>query len=448
MQLVYAEVSEPELDGPVLATAPFEPTAAATDLSTDAIVVTAPEDEIADSVLVELPTTALKEQLVTQPDSQDSENSQDGTPLVPANPIVSTQSDMPFVTSTETPAVSSSIRNDNARDNEEDSTDEYKLKPIEWQDPITGYSRVVHIITQNKNGPCPLLAICNVLILRGEIEIQSPDRPTVSASYLIALLGDRLLQTLPTNTSDDQMTDPTNDQVILQTVLGLLPSLQYGLDVDVKFSSPRGFANSNELLLFQTFGVELVHGWCVDPAEEETWQVMCHRCESYNAIVELIAQGDHAGKGLVVDGVGQRDSSRDDDIIEMDGAQRMNLSINRSLVNNRTTALIAQQFLESNPTQLTFYGLQMLSESIPAGNLCILFRNNHFATLFKHPNQTLYLLVTDAGLATQSSAIWEVLSDVHGATSELVDSKFQAQRVVNDYVSNRSDIVVHSLDAE
>jgi hypothetical protein len=72
---------------------------------------------------------------------------------------------------------------------------EYVLKSIEWKDPRhapTDPPRQLKIIAQNENGPCPLLALCNVLLLRGDIEIGT-ERSTVSYEYLVDLIGDVLL---------------------------------------------------------------------------------------------------------------------------------------------------------------------------------------------------------------------------------------------------------------
>lgn len=44
-----------------------------------------------------------------------------------------------------------------------------------------------------ENGPCPLVAICNVLFLRGDLDIQPPDREVVKFEYLVERLGDYLL---------------------------------------------------------------------------------------------------------------------------------------------------------------------------------------------------------------------------------------------------------------
>ena len=44
-------------------------------------------------------------------------------------------------------------------DDDDDDNDTYHIKWIDW------FEEKIPIITQNKNGPCPLLAIFNVLLL-------------------------------------------------------------------------------------------------------------------------------------------------------------------------------------------------------------------------------------------------------------------------------------------
>ena len=65
--------------------------------------------------------------------------------------------------------------------------DSYKLKTIQF------FGRRVPIVTQNENGPCPLLALANVLLLRNQIQL-SPNAPNVSQvspfrSFLTLVLG-------------------------------------------------------------------------------------------------------------------------------------------------------------------------------------------------------------------------------------------------------------------
>jgi len=47
-------------------------------------------------------------------------------------------------------------------------------------------------------------------------------------------------------------------------------------------------------------------------------------------------------------------------------------------------------------SQFTYTGLVQLTEGIAEGELVVLFRNDHFATVLKHKGQ-LYLLLTDQG---------------------------------------------------
>ncbi|KAL5962744.1 Ubiquitin carboxyl-terminal hydrolase MINDY-1 [Taenia solium] len=50
----------------------------------------------------------------------------------------------------------------------------------------------VPIITQNENGPCPMIAITNVLLLRGKLTLPA-DHEVVSSDLIIAALSDELL---------------------------------------------------------------------------------------------------------------------------------------------------------------------------------------------------------------------------------------------------------------
>lgn len=59
--------------------------------------------------------------------------------------------------------------------------------------------KTVTTVCQNINGPCPLLAICNVLLLRGHVTIHehvSPDG-LISAHDLMRVVQHRLVSTNP-----------------------------------------------------------------------------------------------------------------------------------------------------------------------------------------------------------------------------------------------------------
>ena len=49
------------------------------------------------------------------------------------------------------------------------------------------------ILTQNLNGPCPLLALANILILKDKIHIHS-DYSCITHENLISMLADALIE--------------------------------------------------------------------------------------------------------------------------------------------------------------------------------------------------------------------------------------------------------------
>ncbi|KAL1914642.1 uncharacterized protein VTP21DRAFT_8053 [Calcarisporiella thermophila] len=294
---------------------------------------------------------------------------------------------------------------------------EYALKPIDWIDTRTGTEKNLRVITQNENGPCPLIALCNVLLLRGDIEIRPPGKSHVSFEELVGILGDYLLNTMShTQTQEHIKSEQTSAQALpsvgdfrhnLNAALSVIPRLQTGLDVNVYFRNIRGFEPTEELALFDVFGVDLVHGWVVDPEEEVFHEVLVKRCGSYNRAVEVIVRGDEVRerkKGCL--------STEDDSLI--------------------CDALVASQFLNSTATQLTHFGLNLL-HTIPSSTPCVLFRNNHFSTLIKN-SSTLYTLVTDASFVGERKVVWESLLDLDQSTSEFFDGKFSRADAAADYV--------------
>jgi hypothetical protein len=86
-----------------------------------------------------------------------------------------------------------------------------------------------------------------------------------------------------------------------------------------------------------------------------------------------------------------------------------------------------QRFVEiENATQLSPFGLTQLSTRLAPGSVSILFRNDHFSTLYKHPqSHQLYTLVTDAGYAGHAEVVWESLVDVTGFNTEYHSGDFR-----------------------
>ncbi|XP_034046000.1 ubiquitin carboxyl-terminal hydrolase MINDY-2 isoform X2 [Thalassophryne amazonica] len=252
----------------------------------------------------------------------------------------------------------------------------YHIKWIKWREENTP------IITQNENGPCPLLAIMNVLLLAWKVKMP-PMMEIITAEQLMEYLGDYILETKPKEISEAQR---LNYEQNMSDAMAVLHKLQTGLDVNVKFTGVRVFEYTPECIVFDLLDIPLYHGWLVDPQMQDIVKAVGN-C-SYNQLVEKIIfckQSDNselAGEGIV-----------------------------------------AEQFLSSTATQLTYHGLCELTSTVQEGELCVFFRNNHFSTMIKYKGQ-LYLLVTDQGFLTEEKVVWESLHNVDG-DGNFCDSEFR-----------------------
>ncbi|GMH97918.1 hypothetical protein TrVE_jg8346 [Triparma verrucosa] len=245
------------------------------------------------------------------------------------------------------------------------------------------------ILLQNENGPCPLLALSNVLILRNVLRLpaQCVASSIISFDELVQLIGGLAL--------DDKKSAADN----LETLMDLLPTLAKGLDVNPKFcEGVTGYEYTDKIVAFDTFGVELVHGWLIDPSDpnHDMFEGL-----SYNQLVELVISSDSSGKV--------------EEIVKGDAVRA---------------------FLDSSAHQLTYHGLTSLHTHLPSNSLSVFFRNNHFSTIFQHDSK-MFLLVTDQGYSSVSEVVWEVLSNIDGDTS-YVNSSFQKPSIQDDYTRSSS----------
>ncbi|KAL4225687.1 Ubiquitin carboxyl-terminal hydrolase MINDY-2 [Mactra antiquata] len=203
----------------------------------------------------------------------------------------------------------------------------------------------VPIITQNENGPCPLLALINVLLLQNRVKL-TPQAEIVSASQLMAHLGDCVLQNVP---GEDGVSTPSrlNFEQNMGDAMAVMYKLQTGLDVNVRFTGVRDFEYTSECIIFDLLQISLYHGWLVDPQNSAEVEAV-GKC-SYNQLVEkIIVQKTSDEPNLV------------------------------------SQALVAEQFLESSASQLTYHGLSELCTQLKEDELAVLFRNNHFTTLYRY----------------------------------------------------------------
>uniref|UniRef100_A0A3B4ZSC3 Ubiquitin carboxyl-terminal hydrolase n=1 Tax=Stegastes partitus TaxID=144197 RepID=A0A3B4ZSC3_9TELE len=222
----------------------------------------------------------------------------------------------------------------------------YHIKWIKWREENTP------IITQNENGPCPLLAIMNVLLLAWKVKMP-PMMEIITAEQLMEYLGDYILETKPKEISEAQRLN--YEQMCLAR-----PREQQGSGV-----SDYVVSHGGECLE--------THGWVRLPA-----------------ITEAVCAAHHERH------------------LEME---------------LRLPCIVAEQFLNSTATQLTYHGLCELTSTVQEGELCVFFRNNHFSTMIKYKGQ-LYLLVTDQGFLTEEKVVWESLHNVDG-DGNFCDSEFR-----------------------
>ncbi|XP_026175629.1 ubiquitin carboxyl-terminal hydrolase MINDY-2 isoform X2 [Mastacembelus armatus] len=275
----------------------------------------------------------------------------------------------------------------------------YHIKWIKWREENTP------IITQNENGPCPLLAIMNVLLLAWKVKMP-PMMEIITAEQLMEYLGDYILETKPKEISEAQR---LNYEQNMSDAMAVLHKLQTGLDVNVKFTGVRVFEYTPECIVFDLLDIPLYHGWLVDPQMHDIVKAVGN-C-SYNQLVEKII------------------SCKQSDNSELAGE-----------------GIVAEQFLSSTATQLTYHGLCELTSTVQEGELCVFFRNNHFSTMIKYklPHHItadgtdlpcylpegkrvrgqLYLLVTDQGFLTEEKVVWESLHNVDG-DGNFCDSEFR-----------------------
>ncbi|KAK4531287.1 hypothetical protein CCYA_CCYA07G2144 [Cyanidiococcus yangmingshanensis] len=325
------------------------------------------------------------------------------------------------------------------------------------------------IVLQDRNGPCPLVALTNALLLRGALAPFPTDMEYVSSDWLCNVLAEYLFEKQVPSLRT-QSTSVLDIEHNIADVVQLLPMLQHGMDVNVGFTDCNDYELTTETTLFDAFGVRLLHGWLADPTDKDAYPVLSQR--RYNAATEVLirasanlanesasgrlpaAQGHCTGPVSVTDSTTLSMSSVAS--IEAEGTSNpMWRSPSKSSETNlqRDDALSSvvlelapdaahiRRFLERTPTQLTYYGLIRLHETLHEEEYAVLFRNNHFATITKH-NNALYVLVTDEGLALTPGVVWERLDDITSDTV-FVDEKWRVSEPASvDELTKKSSMSV------
>lgn len=307
-------------------------------------------------------------------------------------------------------------------------------------------NRDVHILLQNENGPCPLLAASNCLLLKGLVTL--PDRAirnsVTSLEDITNMLANYALyrQTSQQSTEDE---DSFHNQFNLNEFMNYIPNFQYGMDVNPKFTlGCQGYEFTAETsVLSDMLGCKLVHGWLIDPIENESTSIAAGT-KSYNELMDRAILGKEAELQVSnlqteIESLLSHYPHLDDlktgppdlvdsspDIVAFLAAREELLRLKRRQDEAQeiaTTSHLIENFFAETSHQLTIYGLEQLHATFSDKEIGILFRNNHFSTIARN-GENLYLLVTDLGYANAVNIVWEKLDVVDGDT-EFCDSLFK-----------------------
>ena len=316
--------------------------------------------------------------------------------------------------------------------------EKYQIKKITWYDHTSSFNpRVSPILTQNANGPCPLLALVNAMILSSASDATNEVGQYLAPKTEVSL--DDLLQAIINEHLSEEncrkrASAGQKEYPDIGELYEFLKRLHTGMNVNPRFippdvarspdsmrnsmshvhpsqrseeSIPGGFEQTKELDLYASFGIRLIHGWLPDPS-----------CPAYAAFRKQ-AQTHEDAQILLL---------RQDEL-----EHKLENPSSGGLTEQEAETLqdiyLMSDFLRSNPTQLSPFGLEAIRTSLRKGEFAILFRNSHFMVVYKHfETEMLFCLVTDEGYREQGDVVWESLMDCDGGSMEIF-SRSEERRV-------------------
>ena len=159
-----------------------------------------------------------------------------------------------------------------------ESDQEYHLKWINFN------QRKVAIVLQNKNGPCPIIALSNCLLLNGDVQIEK-ERKEISFASLGEIIANYLISTASSLEGNQGTFD-------VGLVLELIPLLNKGLDINVYFEKSDAFEFTPALSLFDLARIPLYHGWVIDAKDQQSYELIGKKLKSYNALIDCIVKAE------------------------------------------------------------------------------------------------------------------------------------------------------------
>ncbi|KAE9965687.1 hypothetical protein BLS_007441 [Venturia inaequalis] len=283
----------------------------------------------------------------------------------------------------------------------------YQIKKVRWFDANAGKVRVTPVLVQNANGPCPLLALVNALTLSTPMDIETGLVETLRTREQVSL--GLLLDAVFEELMSGRRGEGAHDLPDVSDLYSFLITLHTGMNVNPRFtfnpdrssmtmnaalqseSQPGGFEDTREMKLYSTFSIPLMHGW-LPTRDEPAYAAFDRSAKTYEETQNIQFYEEELEAKLSSTGLNSEEQHLFEDLATI------------------------KHFMSEWPTQLTEYGLNVLLEHIEPGQFAILFRNDHFSTVYKEPrSQQLLILVTDAGYSSHEEIVWESLVDISGS---------------------------------
>ena len=250
--------------------------------------------------------------------------------------------------------------------------DHYAIKTIKYRRGDNVDS--VGILLQDVNGPCPIIALFNVLLLRGNLSLP-PGAGEVPVSRVVAMLAEYLLdknEAMLNSSSSVSESVKADLQYNLADAISEIPLLTTGIDVNVRFNDIKGVEYTSALCVFDLLGIDLVHGWIVDPQDVETASAI--RGRTYNEIaLEVITRlascgvggrgGTHNDIGINGNGNGNEDEDEDDD------ANGNGVAESRVLVDGRRRRRTSSDAPSTPPSHKASVAKEELAQVLESMNL-------------------------------------------------------------------------------
>jgi hypothetical protein len=302
----------------------------------------------------------------------------------------------------------------------------YEIKKITWHDVTAAKNpRVSPILVQNLNGPCPLLALVNALTLSTPAGVETAlvetlrSREQVSLGLLLDAVFDELMSGRRGGAAQElpDVSDLYSFLITLHTGMNVNPrffpvaltsspadprnSMSHVHPAEREAATPGTFEETREMKLYSTFSIPLIHGW-LPTQDSPEYAALKRSAQSYEDAQNIFFHEEVLEEKLHREGLSFQEQATLEDISTI------------------------KAFFASAATQLTPYGLETITTSLAPGAVAILFRNDHFSTLYRHPD-TLQLLqlVTDMGYAGHEEVVWESLIDVNGENAEFFSGDFR-----------------------